>query len=93
MATRNRYRTTGSAAKITSQSAKYAGKSVVGLARWATTDHTGTAKLLADAPYMGFINTISMIVVTLLTTLLGAVASAAMFFLLFSFGLPLLLFM
>lgn len=78
---------------VASQSAKYAEKSVIGLARWATTDRTGSAKLLADAPTMGFINTVSMIVVTILTTLLGAIASATMFFLLFTFGLPLLFFM
>ena len=28
------------------------------LGRWAITDHTGTAKLLANLPPMGFVNTL-----------------------------------
>jgi putative effector of murein hydrolase len=67
MTSRNRYRT-HSAWKA----AKYAGrmveKSAVGLARWATTDHTGTAKLLSISPSFGFIDTLSMILVTLVTS-------------------------
>ena len=106
MPSRNRYRTTGSAAKHASkfanQSAKYAGhfadsaakyasKAAVGLARWATTDHTGTAKLLANLPPMGFLDTIAIVLVTVLTALLGAVASGAMLFLLIAYGIPALL--
>lgn len=102
MPSSNRYRITlrggkhaSKSAKFIVQSAKYAGKyaekAAIGLARWATIDHTGTAKLLTDAPSMGFINTLSMIVVTAVTTLLGAVASVAVFVLLITFGIPLLL--
>ena len=46
--------------------ANAANKAAVGLARWVTTDYTGTGKLLANLPRMGFIDTLSMIAVTLL---------------------------
>ena len=92
MASRNRYRSHSSW-----KAAKFAGglaeKSAVGLARWATTDHSGTAKLLANLPPMGFIDTLSIVLVTVVTSLLGAVVSGAMLFLLITFGIPALLFM
>jgi len=56
--------------------ANVANKAAVGLARWVTTDHTGTGKLLANLPPMGFIDTLSMILVTAVCSLLGAVVSA-----------------
>ena len=45
--------------KATRYAAKAAEKAITGLGRWATTDHTGTAKLLANLPPMGFVNTLT----------------------------------
>ena len=67
-----------------------ASKAITGLGRWATTDHTGAAKLLATLPPMGFIDTLSMILVTALCSLLGAVASAALVGLLLTYGVSML---
>ena len=92
MSSRNRYRT-HSAWNAAKDAGRIAEKSTVGLARWATTDHSGTAKLLANLPPMGFIDTISIVLVTVVTSLLGAVVSGAIFFLLIAFGIPALLFM
>lgn len=66
-------------------------KAAVGLARWATTDHTGTAKFLGNMPAMGFIDTITMILMLIGTTILGALVSGLLFYLLFAFGIPFLL--
>lgn len=89
MATRNRAtRTTWKAAQYASRIAE---KSAVGLARWATTDHTGTAKFLASMPAMGFVDTITMILVMVVTTILAAVVSGFLFYLLIAYGIPLLL--
>jgi len=70
-----------------------ANKAAVGLARWVTTDHTGTGKLLANLPPMGFIDTLITLLVTAVLSVLGALAlaSAAMLFLLVAVGIPLLL--
>ena len=40
--------------KATPYAFKTAEKAISGLGRWATTDHTGTAKLLAELPPMGW---------------------------------------
>jgi hypothetical protein len=92
MSSRNRYRT---ASKIANHTANYAGriaeKSIVGLARWAMTDHTNTTKLLANIPQMGFVDTLVMTLGTLVFLLLGAVASGVMVFLFIAFGIPMLL--
>jgi hypothetical protein len=45
MPSNNHYRTAAFAAKYAS---KYASKASLGLARWATTDHTGSTKFLAN---------------------------------------------
>jgi hypothetical protein len=93
----SRYRSTAVkyASKVTNHSVNYAGriaeKSIVGLARWAMTDHMNTSQLLANIPKMGFIDTLVMTLGTLLSLLLGAVASGAMVFLMIAFGIPLLL--
>lgn len=68
-------------------------KAAVGIARWATTDHTGTLKMLAERPSMKALDAIAMGMVNLLAYVVGAVASAVLFVLLFTYGLPLLLFM
>ena len=81
--------------RSSTQSARFAAnaaeKAITGLGRWATTDHTGTAKLLANLPPMGFIDTLITVAVTVLCSLLGAVVSAALFFVLIAYGIPLLL--
>jgi len=91
MPSRNRYRT---AAKFANHSAKFAGriaeKSAIGLFRWATTDHLGTAKFLANMPPMGFLDTLTMILVTFVTGILGAIVAGFLMFLLIGFGIPLL---
>lgn len=92
MSSRNLNRTTAEFAK---QSASYAGriaeKSAVGLAHWATTDHTGTVKFVANMPAMGFIDTIRTLLMTLVISILSAVLASFLFFLLIAFGIPLLL--
>jgi hypothetical protein len=55
------------------------------------TDHTNTTQLLANIPKMGFIVTMAMTLVTILSLLLCAVARGVMVFLFIAFGIPLLL--
>ena len=54
-------RSSTQAARFAANAAEIA---ITGLGRWATTDHTGTAtllaKLLANLPPMGFINTLTV---------------------------------
>ncbi len=95
MPTRHSRNTTFATAK-TADAAKSAWKvtekTAIGLARWATKDHTGTVKMLADRPSMKAMDPIAMGLVNLLLTVVGAVGSAFLFVLLFPYGLPLLLF-
>ena len=91
MPSSNRYRTTASAAKYAGEYAgRFASNAAVGLARWATTDHTGTTKFLANLPPFGFIDTLSLSLslVHLVTSILGAIASAFLFFLMIAYGIP-----
>jgi hypothetical protein len=94
MPSRNRYR---SASKFTNQSTRtawrFTEKAAVGLARWATTDHTGSAKFLANLPPMGFLDTMHMILVTFVTGILGACVAGFLMFLLIAYGIPWLLFL
>lgn len=46
---------------------------------------------MANLPQMGFIDTLMTVAVTVLCSLLGAVVSAALFFVLIAYGIPLLL--
>ena len=81
--------------RSSTQAARTAGriteKAITGLGRWATTDHTGTAKLLANLPPMGFVNTLTFVLIHILFSILGAVVSAALFFVLIAYGIPILL--
>ena len=70
---------------------RVASKAAGGLARWITTDHTGTAKLLGGMPAMGFVDTITMILMLIGTTILGAVATGALAYVLIAYGIPMLL--
>ena len=72
---------------------RFTEKAATGLARWATTDHTGTTKLLSTMPPLGFVDTVCMVLIQLFFGILGAIGSAIMIVLLFSYGIPLLLFM
>ncbi len=69
---------------------RFTEKAATGLARWATTDHTGTTKLLATMPPLGFFDTVCMVLIQLFFGILGAIGSAIMIVLLFSYGIPLL---
>ncbi len=94
MPSNNRYRSTAKhATKFANHSAKYASIAIVGLARWATTDHTGSAKYLANMPSMGFVDTITMLLAHLLFGMFGAVVSGFLMFLLVAYGIPALLFL
>ena len=81
--------------RSSTQAARTAGriteKAITGLGRWATTDHTGTAKLLANLPPMGFVNTLTFVLIHILFSILGAVATGLMVFALFAYGIPMLL--
>jgi hypothetical protein len=90
MPSNNRFRATASAAKYAS---KYASKAAAGLGRWGTTDHTGSAKFFASMPRMGFVDTITIVLVHIVTTILGAIGSAFVVYLLIAYGIPALLFL
>ena len=90
MPSNNRFRATASATKYAS---KYASKATVGLGRWATTDHTGSAKFFATMPRLGFLNTITIVLVHIVTTILGTIGSAFLVYLLIAYGIPALLFL
>ncbi len=90
MPSNNHYRNLGSAAKSAS---KYASKASLGLARWATTDHTGLTKFLANFPSVGFADTLSIILVHVVLTILGAIASGFMVFVLIAYVIPALFFL
>ena len=77
--------------KATRYAAKAAEKAITGLGRWATTDHTGTAKLLANLPPMGWMHTLGFVLIHILCSILGAVVSAALVYVLIAYGIPLLL--
>ena len=59
------------ALKATRYAAKAAEKAITGLGRWATTDHTGTAKLLANLPPMGWMDTLGFVLIHILCSILG----------------------
>ncbi len=90
---RNHAFATAKSAFATARSAwRVTEKATIGLARWATTDHTGTVRALADRPSMKAMDAIVMGLVNLVLTVVGAIGSAFLFVLLFTYGLPLLLF-
>ncbi len=93
MPSNKRYRSAKSAYYAAKSTWKVTEKAAVGLARWATTDHTGTTKLLATMPPLGFVDTVCMVLIQLFFGILGAIGSAIMIVLLFAYGIPLLLFM
>jgi hypothetical protein len=70
---------------------RFAENALTRLGRWATTDHTGTAKMLANLPPMGWMDTLSFVLIHILFSILGAVASGFMVYALIAYGIPLLL--
>ena len=80
-----------SSTKTARAAGRIAGKAFTGLGRWATTDHTGTAKMLATLPPMGFLNTLTFVLIHILFSILGAVATGFMVFALIAYGIPMLL--
>jgi len=83
-----KYRNLGKAIKFT---ARTIDKTATGLGRWASTDHTGMSKALANMPSMGFLDTVRYILLHLLITIIVAVLSALWVFLLVAYGVPFLI--
>ena len=81
--------------KLAWQAAKFTGRTteraVVGLARWATTDHTGISKMLITMPGLGFVDSLKYSAMLLLISLAGILVAGVLYFLLFAFGVPFLL--
>lgn len=67
------------------------GKAVVGLARWATTDHSGMSRAMSNMPKTGFLDSLSYILTSFLISMAGVALSAGLMFLLIAFGIPFLL--
>ena len=80
-----------SSTKAARFAANAAEKAITGLGRWATTDHTGTAKLLANLPPMSWMDTFCIALAYILCSILGSVVSAAMVYVLIAYGIPMLL--
>lgn len=78
------------------QAAKFTGgvteKAAVGLFRWATTDHSGMGKALANMPSMGFIDSTKYILWHFLFAVAGAVLTGVLAYVLIAYGIPYLLF-
>jgi hypothetical protein len=55
--------------RTTERAASAAEHAVVGLARWATTDHTGISKMLIAMPGLGFVDTLKYSAMLLLISL------------------------
>lgn len=83
------------AAKFTGRTAdKAAGaaeKAAVGLFRWATTDHYGMSRALANMPSMGFLDTARYILIHFFIAVAGAVLTGVLVFVLIAYGIPFLI--
>jgi hypothetical protein len=77
---------------ILESTAKVTDKAVTGLFRWATTDHTGISQRLCNMPKMGFLDTLRYILVQLVLSIVAAVVTGALVFIVIAYGIPLLLF-
>lgn len=87
--TRNRaMRNLGSAANSTIKTTE---KAAVGLARWATTDHSGMSRAMSSMPKRGFLDSLGYILTSFLVSIAGVFLSAGLMFLLIAFGVPFLL--
>ena len=88
MPSNNHYRTAASAAKFAGRIAE---QSAICLARFATTDHTGSAKFFANLPSLNFVDTFTIVAAHIFATILGAIVSGFLMFLLIAYGIPALL--
>jgi len=66
-----------------------ADKGFTNVAKWVTKDHSGFGRAMNDMPKMGFIDTCKYIALHFIITIIGAVLSAALMFILIAFGIPL----
>lgn len=75
--------------RVLNSAANVTGKAAVGLARWATSDHTGLGDALARMPSMGFWDTIKYTSMLFAISLASIALSGALMFVLIAFGIPL----
>ena len=66
-------------------------KTISGLFRWLTTDHSGITRTLALMPEMGFWNSVKYALIRFLITLAGIVLQIVWLYFIILHGLPLLL--
>ena len=86
-------RTTKRYLKATGRSAyKATDRAVAGYLQWATKDHTGIVQRLSRMPKMGFIDTVLTSLVHLVISIIAAVVTGAIVFVVIAYGIPLLLF-
>ncbi len=88
MPSNDHYRTATSAFRFTAHIIE---QSAISLARFATTDHTGSSKFFADLPSFGLANTLTIVAAHIFATILGAFVSGFLMFLLIAYGIPALL--
>jgi hypothetical protein len=67
-------------------------KAATGLFRWATTDHSGLSTRLAKMPSIGLVETLGYILVYLSITIVTALATGLLVFLIIGYGIPYFLF-
>ena len=72
--------------------AKISDKAAAGLFHWATTDHTGLSRRLANMPTMGFLDTVKYMLLQFLISIVAAVLTGLLIFVLIAYGIPFLLF-
>ena len=77
------------------KAAKFAGrtldKTISGLFRWLTTDHSGITRMFTLMPEMGFWDSVKYTLMRFLITLAGIVLQIIWLYLIIFHGLPLLL--
>ena len=66
-------------------------KTISGLFRWLTTDHSGITRMLVLMPEMGFWNSVKYTLISFLITLAGIVLQIVWLYFIIFHGLPLLL--
>lgn len=88
MPSNNYHRTATAAFRFT---ARIAEQSTICLARFATSDHTGSAKFFANLPRLNFVDTFTIVAAHIFATILGAFVSGCLMFLLIAYGIPSLL--
>lgn len=77
---------------ILESAAKVTDKAATGLFRWATTDHTGLSQRLINMPPMGFLDTLRYILLQLVVSIVAAVLTGVLVFVVVAYGIPIFLF-